>query len=373
MKKKILYVHHAGGFGGAPKSMSYIIKNLDKDRFTHKLLNIERGPINKFFKENNIDVEEVNSIRPFHGSTVVEKSFKLFIRNWFFLLPSIFKASNILKKEKPDLIHLNSTCLFAFAIAAKMNNIKVISHVREPVRTGIWGAPLRYFCKKYIDGFMAICENDLISLKISPLNKKIEQQVVYNFVETITESITKNNILKNELELPNDAVIFLYLARFAKSNGWEELIEMAKQKNKLKSNYHFVLVGASNESHFKRTDSKNIHILPFRQDVIDILQGSDVFVCPFVLPHFARGVIEASALGLPIVGANIGGVTELIINKQTGYIYKDEKEFFKYINILGDNKLKRTELGGNGINLAKEKFNIEINLKQTYNFYKRII
>ena len=30
-KKKILFVHHSGGLGGAPKSMGYIIKNIDKD------------------------------------------------------------------------------------------------------------------------------------------------------------------------------------------------------------------------------------------------------------------------------------------------------------------------------------------------------
>jgi glycosyltransferase involved in cell wall biosynthesis len=374
MKTKILYIHHDGSFSGAPKSMSYIIKKLDQKKHTPYLLNIQNGPIDDFFKTLPCQIISSKKIRPFHGSTVVEKSFRLFIRNWVFLLPSIIRANNVLKIHKPDLIHLNSTCLFPFAIAAKMNEISVVCHVREPLRIGLWGAPLRFFCKKFVDGFIAICENDLNSLKISKNNNKTKKEVIYNFVDYISEKKVKENFaFKQELKISNDAIVFLYLARFAKSNGWEELIEMAKKSILENPNFHFVLVGASSPNHFKKVESKNIHILPFRQDIENIMNGSDIFVCPFTEPHFARGVIEASAYGLPIIGANIGGVDELVIHSKTGFLYKNEKDFIHYCNLLGKDESLRDKFGDAGIINVKKKFEQEENLKKTYNFYGNFI
>lgn len=370
-KQKILYVHHAGGFGGAPKSMGYIIKDLDRNKYIPSLLNIEEGPINEFFKNQGIELFKMKGARPFHGSTVVEKSFMLLIRNYLYLIPSIIRAYFFIKKHKPKLIHLNSTCLFAFAMAAKLNNVKVICHVREPLREGFWGAPIRFFCKKYVDGFIAICKNDLNSLRLKTKAKN-KAVVIYNFVDEIGFK-QKTKSLKNELGLKVNDIVFLYLARFAKSNGWEELIKEAIKISSKKKNFHFVLAGATQEYELNYSKNKNIHILPFRKNVKELLTGADVFICPFTEPHFARGVIEASALGLPIIGANIGGVNELIKNNKTGFLYNNFSELENAIVKLGGDKQIRIEMGNEGVSFAFESFNHKKNLKETYSFYNEII
>lgn len=369
-KIKILYVHHAGGFGGAPKSMSYIVKSLNTTEYAPILLNIASGPINEFFSKLPIKLIFASGIRPFHGTTVVEKSIKLFLRNWIFLIPSIFKAHRIIKEIKPTLIHLNSTCLFAFAIAAKWNNIKVVCHVREPIRGGIWGMPLRFFCKRNVDGFIAICEFDLNSLRIRN-SSKVKKEVIYNFVEPIDINYSKNDF-RMELGLQNHDVLFLYLARFSKSNGWMELIKMAEEVVKLHSNYHFVLVGAS-DSQMNYSTSKNIRILQFTEDINSILESADVFVCPFTEPHFARGVIEASAFGIPVIGSNVGGVNELIIHNETGFLYSNQTEFLEFTERLGENEDLRNDMGINGRKLVNEKFEMNKNLQRTFQFYNQII
>ncbi|EPR65760.1 glycosyltransferase family 4 protein [Cyclobacterium qasimii] len=367
---KILYIHHYGGFSGAAKSLSYIIKNIDNTKYSPLLLNIEEGPVNNFFSEIPVKMIKAPGIRAFHGSTVVEKSFKLFVRNWVFLLPSIFKAYRILKRENPDVIHLNSTCLFAFGIAGYLLKIKVICHVREPLRNGLWGFPLRIFCKKFISNYIAICKFDLDSLRLSN-SSKYKSEIIYNFVEKL--QIVERDILVSKLGIANTDIIFLYLARFSKSNGWEVLINMAKKAIKDNPNYHFVMVGAQNENNLRYNDIQNIHVFPFVKDVETFLCGADVFVCPFVLPHFARGVIEASAAGLPIIGSNIGGVNELVVHESTGFLYGNESEFIKYVNVLGTDKLLRNTMGENGVNFAKINFDMNKNLIKTFSFYSKVI
>jgi len=375
-RNNVLFVHHAGGFGGAPKSMSYIIKNLDAGSYTSTLLNITEGPVNDFFRSIPVKLIIDKRIKAFHGSTVVEKSLKLFIYNWLYLIPSVLRALKMINKLNPDLIHLNSTCLFAFSIAARLSRVKpkVICHVREPLRNGLWGAPLRFFCKRNVDGFIGISKFDLESLKISNYGKAIKTKLIYNFVN-IDEYApgASTNTLREKLNIKPNEIVFLYLARFAKSNGWESLIEMAKEVITEHKNFHFILLGASEKQVEEIRLPDNIHVMAFTNDVIDVLRQSEVFVCPFTEPHFARGVIEASAIGLPILASKIGGVDELVKNGSTGFLYETAKQFSHYAVQLGEDEKLRGSMGKNGRLFAEESFEQMKNLKETYKFYNEVL
>ena len=373
-KKKILFAHHAGGFGGAPKSMSYIIKGLDQSKYDAHLLNIAQGPINEFFKELPCELTvPKKGIRPFNGSYVVESNLYHYLYGWFFLLPSIFLAYRHLKRIKPDLIHINSSCIFAFAIAGYFCGIKTICHVREPIRKGWEGWPLRFFCKIFVSGFIAISQFDLDSLQL-PKNSSKPSTVIYNFVEKYNvEQDNSENSFREELNIKSNQTLCLYLARFSASNGWEKLIEMAKDVLQANKDAHFVLVGANSPEHFVDTGHKNIHIVKFRSDVDELLKATDIFICPFTLPHFARGVIEAAAYSKPSIGSNIGGVNELIKNNVTGFLYESKDEFINACNILIENKALRNSLGKDAYSFAAENFNSEKNLKRTYEFYTKFL
>lgn len=371
-RKKILFVHHAGAFGGAPKSMSYIIKNLNTEFFSPVLLNIAEGPINNFFKKElpcDLIVDD-QWVRPFHGSYVVEWTFILFLRNWLFLIPSILKACFLLKKIKPDLVHLNSTCLFAFSIAAKILKIPTVCHVREPIRNGMAGWPLRFFNKITVKGFIAISQFDLDSL--GPIPPRVFRTVIHNFVDKFHGEVNpKGRLMRDEIGAREGDVVFLYLARFAESNGWRKLIEMGKKAVRESNRIHFVLIGASKDEHYHYVDDR-IHILPFSTETDKFFLSADVFVCPFVLPHFARGIIEASSYALPTIGNDIGGVNELVEDGKTGFLYATESEFIDCCLKLATDIELRRELGKNAFNSAIKRFNIEYNLKETYNFYEKV-
>ncbi|MEP3207761.1 MAG: glycosyltransferase family 4 protein [Maribacter sp.] len=373
-KKKILFAHHAGGFGGAPKSMSYIIKGLDQDKYDAHLLNIAQGPINAFFETLPCELTvPKKGIRPFNGSYVVESNLYHYLYGWFFLLPSIFLAYRHIKRIKPDLIHINSSCIFAFAIAAYLCGVKTICHVREPIRKGWEGWPLRFFCKIFVSGFIAISQFDLDSLQL-PENTDKPYAVIYNFVEKFDlEPTNLESPFRRELGISKSDTLFLYLARFSASNGWMELIEMAKDVLHTRTDAHFVLVGANSEEHLVSTGHQNIHILKFRSDVDELLRASDVFVCPFTLPHFARGVIESAAYGKPSIGSNIGGVNELIKNQVTGFLYETKDDFKKScLRLLEDEGLRKS-MGLEAFKFAKENFDPDKNLKRTYEFYTNFI
>src|SRR5688572_18711053 len=158
-KKKILYIHHDRGNSGASRSLSFLLDKLDTEKFTAKIHCIFDGPVLELFKYRPVELILRKSIFPFHGSTVTGMSLELFIRNIIRVPQTFISAFKMIKKHKPDLLHLNSSCLFVVAMAAKLvdRNIKIVCHVREPLLKYSLSAfiikNMNYF---FVDHFIAI-------------------------------------------------------------------------------------------------------------------------------------------------------------------------------------------------------------------------
>lgn len=382
MKKKILFIHHSGGLGGAPKSLAFLIEKLDNLQYEPIVLTIADGPVVKLFEEAGAKVIIKENLYPFHGTTVSGMRTKLFIKNFLYVLPTYFRAKKMIKDINPDLIHLNTTCLFIFAKAAKevIDDIKIVSHVREPLLESFSGKILKYMNHKYVDAFIPISNYDKSKLNL----KNRYSKVIYNFVDfDVYNSDIESNILRKELNLNKDDILFIYLARFASSNGTLEMIKMLNEWDDMNSNFHFAMIGYNpkNKSKYNQNiirESKknsNIHIIEFRNDIPEVIASVDVMVCPFIEPHFSRGIIEAAAMGVPSIASDIGGPNELVVNKKTGLLYRlnNNRTFYKAINKIGENKKYREKLGENAENYALENFNSKKNAKDTFDVYEYLL
>ncbi|WP_031529040.1 glycosyltransferase family 4 protein [Dyadobacter crusticola] len=379
-KEKILFVHHSGNLGGAPRSLSFLLDKINYVRYDVNLLCIKKGPGLNLFKERPLRLFITENIFPFHGSTVSGMHFKLFVKNFLFLPQSFLNARKFIQDNRPKLIHLNSSCLFAVAIAAKSVNkeIKVVCHVREPLlKNSLCGKVIKHFAFKYVDEFIAIDKFSAASMKT-----RGNVRIIYNAVnfEDYNSKIA-SNILREELNLPINSIIFLYLARFSESNGTLALVEAARTLTAKHSNFHFVVAGLKPELTDTYTNKvvqsangdPQIHFIPFREDVPSIIASSDILVVPFTKPHFARSIVEASAMGKPSIGANLGGVNELIVDKVTGFLYETPEQFCKYCEILGNDQPARRKMGGQAELFARKNFDNQINSQRVFQVYEELL
>ena len=373
--KKVLYIHHGDINGGAPRSLRFLIEKLDKTRFCPIVVYRGNEVEAEFFKEAGAQVICEQGIKPFHGSTVSGITLKQIIYNFVYALPTYFATKKIIEDVEPDIVHINSTCLFMCAAAAKKidNTINVICHVREPLLSNIWGKILQIMSNKYCDKFVAIDEFDGHS--VDPYMRKTN--VIYNFVDfsTYNESV-KSNILREELGLSNKDVIFLMLARVSPENG---VLEIVNQWKEYISNCHahLIIVGEiqgreveyCKKCHSAIGDVANIHILPFRKDAPQVIASSDVIICSFTQPHFARVIIEGAAMGKTAISVDIDGPKELIKHNITGFLYNNADELKYYVELLMKDKARRLHLGKEAEKYAREAFNADINANETIALY----
>ncbi|MFH1643565.1 MAG: glycosyltransferase family 4 protein [bacterium] len=184
-KKKILYIHHGKGIGGAPLSLLYLIENLDKQKYHPIVLFLHDSEVVELYKSKGIEVvgpineydfphTKIWWLRWYHFPFFLKILFSTF-KTYFFIAPFW------LKKIKPDLIHLNTSSLIAWGKAANKLKIPVIWHVREPLADGYFGIRKKIVQKcvaKYATKILPICKNDA-----KPWENNLKTDVVYNAVD----------------------------------------------------------------------------------------------------------------------------------------------------------------------------------------------
>ncbi|WP_238903630.1 glycosyltransferase family 4 protein [Clostridium sp. YIM B02506] len=384
MKHKILYIHHSVSKSGAARSLSFLIEDLDKNIYDPIVLCRKDNDNIDLFQRAGAKVIMDKRFGPLHGSTVSGMNFIIFCSNILKAIPTYFIVKKYINNIKPDIVHLNSTCMCVAGKASKKvdSNIPVLVHVREPLLENIFGSILKKITYRYVDGYIAIDKNDMESVIMLP---EKPHEIIYNFVDFKKyNNYIKSEIIRNELSIPQEDTIFICLGRIVKPNGVIEMIDEFTKVYPKYLNYHLVIVGDELENSSKyiklvrercNKHKSNIHLLPFRKDVPELLASSDILICPFIEPHFSRAVIEAAAMGIPTIASNVGGVNELVLDGKTGlfFDYNDFTQLPELIKKLGSNKDLIKLLGKNAAKFARKNFDSKINAKRTVKFYERFL
>lgn len=196
--------------------------------------------------------------------------------------------------------------------------------------------------------------------------KKTKNAVLYNFT-TVGEKYQP---------VVKDGGYFLYYGRLSHEKGIETLIETFSRHPELK----LMVVGTGpNEQELRRKNYPNINFLGYKNgsDLYNIVRNAR-FVC---VPsewyeNNPMTIVEAYSMGVPVIGANIGGIPEIIKEGETGFLFKsgdgNSLDCILRQSILIPEQ-KYTLLKRNALRFAEVHFNSKIYSYKLVNFYEEII
>jgi len=104
----------------------------------------------------------------------------------------------------------------------------------------------------------------------------------------------------------------------------------------------------------------------WREDALNLLAQLDVVAHPTLAEGFGRGVLEAMALGKPVVASAVGGLRESVVDTETGYLVPPEDPLMladRLGKLLGDRELRRV-LGDAGRRRVRERFMVQDKIKK---------
>ena len=101
---------------------------------------------------------------------------------------------------------------------------------------------------------------------------------------------------------------------------------------------------------------------------------SNAFVCPSSIENSPNSLGEAMILGLPCVASDVGGVSDLLNNKEEGFIYQSDAPYMlaHYICEIFENKKLAFKFSKSARNHALQTHDVSENLKVILNIYKTI-
>lgn len=211
------------------------------------------------------------------------------------------------------------------------------------------------------------------------INKDIE--VIPNFIDIKKykrEDDEKTRCFKKNFA-PNDEKILIHTSNFRQLKRVQDVIRIFNEVKK-KVDVKLILVGDGPDRGDCERLSRELEIfedIKFmgKQDaLVELLSVADIFVMPSQSESFGLSALEAMACSVPVVSSSVGGLPELNLHGETGYIAEigDIERMSKYIIDLLSNQ-KRYDLFAANARRRAEYFS-EDNIVPMYEkFYERII
>ena len=403
--KRILYIHHGGGIGGAPLSLLYLLRQLDPARYEPIVVTLKDGPVVDLYRAEGIETQVTQGIDDFSHTTLEWYGGSMLWRlpgKLLHIPGSIRHTREVVRRFQPDLVHLNSSTLAPSAIGAAREGVPIVWHIREPLTQGYLGlrrAWIRRVIDRHAARVVAICQNDADQLIPSD-----RIRVIYNFVhfDQFDWSLTGDDF-RAEMGIPADALVVLMLGGVSKPKGTLTLISALPALVHRHPGLRLVIAGPPplihQESGLKGIAKRLLRVDAYRQevrkaiedldpavrctllftgirkDVPAILAASQCLVFPSNVPHFARPIIEAAAMAVPSVASDLGGPRELVDDGETGFLVPppDPAALADAISrLLADPPLAR-QMGERAYQHARQRFDAQKNAAATIALYEELL
>ena len=318
-------------------------------------------------------------------------NFSLGSKNPLIIFLNIYKLSRIIKKYKINIIHARSRApAWSAYFAAKKMGIPFVAtfHGTYSIQNNLK--------KKYnsimVKADKVIAISSFINKHILS-NYKVDQEKVVTVYRGI--NIEKYDYLKvsnerliafsKKFNIPEDSFVILLPGRITRWKGHILLIEAISKLKRSDIICLFVgdLQGRNkyfaelNKTIDKFKLKNNFRIIANQSDMSAIYKLSDVVVSASLEPEaFGRVVAEAQAMGRPTVAVNHGGGPEIIIDGETGWLFRpgDANDLADKVNkALNLNINDREKMSVKAIERAKLNFNNEMMCAKKLNIYAELI
>jgi glycosyltransferase involved in cell wall biosynthesis len=185
--------------------------------------------------------------------------------------------------------------------------------------------------------------------------------------------------VRADLGLNENDVVFMYLGRLNADKGLLDLAAAFAQS--VQANWHWVIVGPDEANLMPELMricvgvAGQVHFMGRSQAPEIEMAAADVFCLPSYREGFGTVLIEAAAMGIPVLASRIYGITDAVVEVETGLLHepKSVKEIAAKMLLLADDADLRKRLGEQGRQRARRDFSQEYVTGEVLAFYERVV
>ena len=346
--KTILHVLNTGSFSGAERVAITIINGVQKKYpEKYKLVYVsKRGPIEEVLRNEGIEFEPIEKI-------------------------SISEMRRIIKKYKPDILHAHDFTASVYS-SFFANSIPVISHIHN---NSPWIKTVNAKTIVYAIACMR-CEH-ILSVSDSVFSEYVFGNHFRDKETVVGNPIDVNRIRYDAKSFKEKKLIdILFLGRLAPEKNPLGFVEIIKETRKKYENIKACMVGDGALRNDVETAIKAlgledaIEMKGFRSDPYTYLAKTKVLCMPSKWEGFGLAAVEALSLGVPVIASPVGGLKDIVTEKNGKLCNCTESFATEIYKLLCDQEYYSSKSQG-AINTSDELNNIERYISSIESLYDR--
>jgi len=289
-------------------------------------------------------------------------------------LMAVYRLYKVFKIEKPSIVHSHTPkagtlSMLAAKLAGIPNRLHTIAGLPLLEATGpkrvlldavekmTYACATKIFPNSY--GLKdIILENEYTTdQKLKVIAKGSSNGIDTSYFDPSLFSKEDDLILKEELGISEDDIVFVFVGRLVKDKGIEELIEAYTLISSKYKNTKLLLVGSYEkdldpiklDAEKEINTNHNIISVGWQKDVRPYFSISDILTFPSYREGFPNVVMQAGAMGVASIVSDINGCNEIISNEINGIIIPVKNSEFLYNSMdrLISDKILRKKLSDN--------------------------
>jgi glycosyltransferase involved in cell wall biosynthesis len=232
----------------------------------------------------------------------------------------------------------------------------------------------------------AICVSEAVRQSVlahCKLNGHPTLNTIYNGIdlEEISNNLGDSATVRQELGIPADHQVVVHVANFNPQKRHEDLLRAVQMVVRQEPKVTFLLVGHGRLQPAVKAQAQELNITEnviftgFRTDAPRLMAAGDLSVLSSQFEGLPISLLEAMALGRPVVATNVGGVSEVVTDGVEGFLVDplDPAQLAdKILALLRDPEL-RQRLSENARRRVREKFSIQSMVTRTEALYRQVL
>ena len=281
---------------------------------------------------------------------------------------AFFEIKKLIKNESPDIVHCHSSkagLLTRLAINTKKIKTFYTPHGYSFLMED--SSKLKRLIYRSIEKIGTLNHSIIVACSKGEYEESLKLTKRATYVSNgVNLEKLKKYIPDKIKQINTKKLTFVTTGRISYQKNPELFNKIAEYFPQIK----FIWVGTGDLE--GKLTSKNIEITGWknRDELMEILNKSDIFILPSLWEGLPISLLEAMALKKPCIVSNVIGNRDVISNENNGFVCNNLNEFIEVIKNIQDNKYNLEKISENAFNDIKNIYNTDVMCKKYCNIYK---
>ncbi|HEY4428657.1 MAG TPA: glycosyltransferase family 4 protein [Solirubrobacteraceae bacterium] len=383
----VLYVNHTGVVSGGERSLLSLVAALPPE--VAALVASPHGDLQEALDRLGVATTAITGtagslrLHPLHTPQALAE-----------LSRASLQVSRAARRHHADVVHANSIRAGIVAALARVSPAAKVVHVRDCLPPG----PLSTATMRLIaaTATTVLANSRYTAASVRALAPHARTEVVYNAVDLARwdpQRIDRAAARGALGEAGRRRVLLGVVAQLSPWKGQDTAIEALSLLRDAGVDAHLLLIGSAKfVARATRFDNEayvtglrrlvatagledRVSWLGEREDVPQLMRALDVLLLPSWEEPFGRALVEAMALGVPVVSTNVGGPNEIVQHGREGLLVapRQPAAWAEAIQRIADSPSLASEMGSAGRLTAQARFSVDHHVAATLAVYSRAL